>query len=195
MTPQYILTKSLCREPHCASEPNWKQHAQSEIDNMNYAEGYAEPGYTDPNKCVLFANWNYFPRGIDSILENYGYAIEWSDEWSTCDGCNKAVRTSPDSYGWQPSYAIVNDCEILCADCLADNPTTALNMHAIAPAKWGYKMLQDSFENGLHPGQTDDPKRIYKLLTDAGHSRILFRIDSVGQFDMQFSVWEHTEES
>ena len=117
MTPQYILQAALCREPHCATQPNWQRWAQSEIDNLGFAPCYIEPGYTPPEKGVLFANWNYFPRNIDTILESYGYAVEWSDEWATCQECGGAVRTSPDSWGWHPSFKIFNDCELVCVDC------------------------------------------------------------------------------
>ena len=116
MTPQYILKASLCREPHCGNYSI--QSRISEIENMNFANEYAEPGYTNPAKCILFANWNYFASGIDSILESYGYSIEWSDEWSNCETCNKAFRTSPDSMCWQPAGGIVDDCTMLCNDCM-----------------------------------------------------------------------------
>ena len=82
MTPEYILRKSLCREPHCASEKNWQTIAISEIENMQYAPAYAERGYSNPKRCILFADWNYFSSKVCSILEAYGYACEWSDEWT-----------------------------------------------------------------------------------------------------------------
>ena len=203
MTPQYILTKSLCREPHCVSGKNWKRTALDQIENLQYAHEYAEPGYTQPTKGILFGNWNYFPRGLDTILERYGYELEWEDEWATCGNCNKAVRTSPDSHGWQPSFAIENNCEITCIECLKDSPesylesledkpTKALNLPGIDPAECGYIQLKDGFESGLHPGQNDNPKEIYKSLREQGHTRILFQIDSVRQFDTSFSVWEKT---
>lgn len=140
MTPQYILRKSLCRPAHCFSahipgqgyigqganigadtkEEYDRQRvrcALQEIECMDFATKYAEPGYTDPAKMVLMANWNVFPRGISSILERYGYAIEWSDEWAVCSNCNGAVRVQPDSWGWTPSYTI-GDGELTCSDCL-----------------------------------------------------------------------------
>lgn len=142
MTPQYIMKKSLCRKAHCFSSHVPEQgyigtgsnigadtkeeyvrqrmrSAQSEIDNMDIACGYAEPGYQDPAKGVIFANWNVFPSGIDRILEAYGYAIEWSDEWTACHGCNKAVRTSPDSWDWKPGWnqTAIENGEFLCLDC------------------------------------------------------------------------------
>jgi len=98
--------------------------AQSEVDNLGFAPTYAEPGYDNPAKAVLFANWNDLPRDLDRILEHAGYAIEWSDEWSTCDACNGAVRTSPDGWNWTPYYKFDGDCTILCLDCYADeNPS------------------------------------------------------------------------
>jgi hypothetical protein len=168
---------------------------------MNYADEYAEPGYSQTAKGILFANWNYFPHGIDILLERYGYSIEWSDEWATCEACNRAVRTSADSYRWQPSYVLMHDCEIICTDCLngdageyleslENKPTRALNLPAIDPAEWGYVKIEDGFENGFHPGQNDDPKVIFARLT-AQYPRLLFQITGVGQFDLGFAVWSH----
>src|SRR4029434_770624 len=92
-----------------------ERDAQSEIDNVRYASGYAEPGYDAPEKGVVLANWNTLPRDLDRILERAGYAIEWSDEWSECENCNRIVRTSPDSYGWRQSFVIYKDFEPVCA--------------------------------------------------------------------------------
>lgn len=93
--------------------------AESELENMGFAPSYAEPGYTQPAVGVLFANWNVFPSYIDKTLEQLGYAVEWSDEWTTCDDCQRAIRTSPDSYGFTPSYADI-DGGTLCLDCLQE---------------------------------------------------------------------------
>jgi len=204
---QDVLRKSLDRnEPFCASEKDWKRTAESLIDNLGWAPGYAEPGYTDPENAILFSNWNYFPRDIDKQLE--GYELEWEDEWSTCYHCGKAFRTSPDSYCWQPAYVALNDCELICRNCLKenpswveeyleeleDNPRQALNNPDINPAEFGYVKLEGDFESGFHPGQTADPKKIFKRLEEAGHKRILFQIDDVGQFDTRFSVWKKKPE-
>lgn len=210
MTPQFILRASLCRPPHCASKTDWKRHAESEIENLGWANAYAEPGYDNPRKAILFANWNYFPRDISDTLERAGYAIEWSDEWTTCGDCGNAVRTSPDSYGYQPSYVILNDCEIVCHTCLLDNDSTvrdyleslenhskrALNLTSLDPGKYGYREVENGFENGLHPGQNDDPKQITaKLRAQGVTSPLLFKIDGTGQFDIEFSVWTRDLES
>ncbi len=121
MTPEYIMRKSLCREPHCASG-DWKSMAKNHIENLEYCREYIEPGYDNPKKAILLSNWNYFPSDLCDILERYGYDIEWQDEWTRCDGCNKAMRTSSDSYDWQPSYIQNNETgECFCIECLSED--------------------------------------------------------------------------
>lgn len=205
MTPEYILRNSLKRKPHCDSNPDYVRRANEAIENLEWSKEYAEPGYTNPDKAILFANWNIFSNDATNLLEKYGYDIQWSDEWSTCGDCGKAVRTSPDSYGWQPSYVIMNDCEIVCIECLKDDPTDylqsiednpkqALNLRGIDPSQHGYELIKGEFESGMHQGQNDKPEKIFAELVQAGHKRILFSVDTVGQFDMQFSVWKHIQE-
>ena len=120
----------------------------------------------------------------------------------------RAVRTSADCYSWSPSYVLLNECEIVCIDCLTGNESSvrdyleslenrtsnALQLH-IDPAKYGYVRLEDGFENGFHPGQNDDPKKITERLREAGEQRpLLFKIDGTGQFDIEFSVYARLAE-
>ena len=100
-----------------------KRTATSEIENIGWAPGYAEPGYDQPKRGVVMANWNHLPKELDSILDRAGYTVEWSDEWTECSDCGKALRTSPDSYGWRPSYTVTSDGEVVCRVCEA--PTTS----------------------------------------------------------------------
>lgn len=205
MTPQYILEKSLCREPHCAHGENWQQTAKSEIANLGYAPGYAEPGYTDPQHGILLANWNYFPSRIDRTLEAAGYGIEWSDEWITCEECGKLVRTSADCYSWQPSYVLMNDCDVVCHACvdwseylesIEDDENKAVT-RACDPSKFGYRRISEpgEFENGLHPGMNDKPHDILKALHAAGRGPIVFRVPETSQFYITFETWERIPES
>lgn len=184
------------------TDPTAREQAEDELDNMNAAKQYAEPGYTDPRELILMSNWNNLP-GTEN-LEAAGYSIEWSDEWTTCNGCNKAVRTSPDSHGWKRSYAILNECDLLCVQCILADPTEYLDQIADQPTRavtfdldltqHGLELVQDEFEAGFHRGQTDDPKKIYAKLKAEGRKRITFKIDSVGQFDLTFSVYAEPSE-
>jgi hypothetical protein len=55
------------------------------------------------------------------------------------------------------------------------------------------KANDDSYENGFHRGQTDDPQTIYEDLHEQW-DEVIFVIDSVGQFDTHFSAWVRNEE-
>lgn len=190
--PDYKLTSALT---------GWDGITDS-FDSIQWAHAYAERGYDDPKAGILFGNWNHVSQRVQDILERMGYSLEWEDEWTTCGECGKAVRTSADSYGWQPSYVYYpSDCDITCIECLngdAENyletlenhPRRALNVQfSIDPAQCGYTLVRDGFENGFHPHQNDDPKAIYKDLREQGYDRVLFEIDGVGQFDISFRVW------
>jgi hypothetical protein len=166
---------------------------------MDYAPGYSEPGYDDPTKGVLLADWNVFPRGLDRVLERAGYAIEWADDWSRCDECYKLVRTSADSYGWRKSFYMPDDCSIVCAACVSKDPTEYVEEYLlnnsdtadtfdIDLAEYGFTRFNAlHYENGWHPGQNDTPAEVVKHLPE-GYDYV-FTVPSVGQFDVQFDVW------
>jgi hypothetical protein len=180
-----------------------ERSATSELENMTYAQEYAEPGYAQPEKGILFADWNVFPRGLDTILERYGYAIEWSDEWSMCEDCGRAFRTSPDSYSWQPSHIWEGECSLVCLDCAdypaylesLENDPDACCMRSCDPSDYGYERLSDSkeYENGFFPGQHDNPADILKALHAKGYRRIVFRLAKTSQFYVKFETWRKIE--
>lgn len=217
LSPQLIMRASLTRhikeisKPADASTPSWQtpesqqRSGESEIENLGWAGEYAEPGYTAGERGILTANWNYFTRNVTDILERAGFECEWSDEWSTCDECGKLVRTSPDCYDWQRSYIVMNECEIVCLECvnweeyletIEDSPSSAC-MRACDPGKFGYQRISQpaEYENGFHPGQNDDPEKILAALQEKGHSRVIFRIPETSQFYITFEVWEKIPEA
>lgn len=165
----------------------------------------AEPGY-DQNIGV-FANWNKYPKWLAAIekLERLGCPIsaEWSDEWVDCHECGKAYRSQPDCYAWTKSWWLSPyDCEIICADCTRkhtldeyldwlseshERADTFLDDRDLEDAGW--KQLDYTFENGLYGGQSASPAKIAAWLRKQGIEKFLFKIDTVGQFDMDFTVW------
>lgn len=176
---------------------------KQELDCIGFANGYAEPGYQDTDKGVLFANWNCFSKRVVDVLESAGYAIEWQDEWSTCGQCYKAVRTSADCYQWQPYY-VECDGEIDCLDCVdwqsvlegyEDNPRKAV-FNACNPADYGYRLIsgEDEYESGFHAGQDDNPKEILARLNAQGKHGIVFRIGETSQFYIRFEVWQKVQD-
>ena len=191
-----------------------KSHAKTwqsktSLEDLWTATDYSEPDYQQPKSgLIVFANWNkvdddtIMPRLGDMLEKRYGAELQWSDEWSSCCTCGKAVRTQPDSYSWTPSH-IINDCEIICSNCLSPddhlaglegNYNKALTINSIDPANHDYVLLEAGFESGFHPGQNANPRTIGKNLIALGITRFLFKIDDTGQFDTTFSVWVHQDE-
>lgn len=179
---------------------------EDSFDSIQWANDYAEPGYSSPKTGILLGNWNHVSQRVQDILNRMGYELEWEDEWSSCSGCGKLVRTSPDSYGWQQSFWMPEDSgELFCTECI--NPSEYLEslhdktrhcstLRSIDPSDHGYIRLENGFENGFHPGQNDDPKTIYKRLRESGEKRpLIFVLDGVSQFDIGFSVWAKQDDA
>ena len=169
------------------------------MEDANICNGCCEPGYDD--KPVILANWNDIPGKIFDILEDNNYACEWSDEWIVCDECNKAFRTSPDSYGWS-MFGDIFDGYALCGDCIdyeeyyqtkENNPRIAISnsiMRSHPLTDYGYTLTEGDYKNGLHPGMNADPKNILAaLLNDNPDGRFIFVIDENSQFYITFSVY------
>jgi len=186
--------------------------------------GYAEPGYGNryggDEAIIVLGDWN--PRNwqdpnrerqigprLARILEAAGAEIQWLDEWAECSHCYRAVRTQADSYSWTPYYAWVNECEIVCTDCLRENLDWVLEDYINDPSKAftniesddlegiGFTRVDETYENGWHPGQDDNPpeilERILKFAPEG--TEVVFTIDGTGQFDVRFSAWVRTPET
>lgn len=195
---------------------------KNRLEEITWAPGYVEPGYDAPDEGVFFGNWNEvdeydrvrqervvlpsgnLPKRLVKVLEKLGAEVAWSDEWQTCNECQRAVRSSPDSYSWKPSYVFFEESgDVICHECvdpedylqdLEGDPNRCITLD-IDPTEYGYELYQDGFENGFHPGQTDDPKKIAEELRAKGIEKFVFKLDSVGQFDQRFSVYVYEDES
>ena len=190
---------------------------EKENNNSNIRDAweFAEIGYKkeNPDLPILFGNWNADYSGdktvptrmsrIRDIAEKLGYTVEYEDEWATCSECNRAVRTSQNSYGWRPYYSVVRG-ELLCADCIKKDPEDYLEEleqnHRNAVTfdldleKHGYKQVNGLFDHGFHSGMDADPKVILNSLEKLGIRRVIFNLDGTGQFHLTFSVWVHESE-
>ena len=211
--------QKLIQKFHKAAKTN---EAKYRIDEIQlHSDGYAEPGYTDPESGVIaqgnwndISKWNEATRNFDRLdntpgelaeaLEKIGVELEWCDEWVTCNRCNKIVRCSGNCYSWVRSYWETEDGEVECIECTQKDPSSYLEHLEgqdnsamtidIDLSKHGYKLVADKFESGLYGGQAANPKLIAKALEEQNISRFIFVIDHVGQFDMDFSVWIHDED-
>jgi hypothetical protein len=154
--------------------------------DIQFYNGIAEPGYSDT--LAVAANWNE-PNNDPNSYE--GYELLWSDEWIGCNDCGKAVRTIADSYFWEPYYSIIQDCEIVCHNCLTVEDMIEEHQNKenkAIPSKWinrikmaGFYCFEDDeetcaiFENGFFPGQNDRPEKILEKIRE-----------KIGDFDSRF---------
>ena len=83
--------------------------------NDNYAKELCdETRYELPEDI---SDREYFTTWLDYLTDGmWGF----SDEYSVCEHCNKAFRTSPDSYSWVANYWI-GDGFIICEDCVKED--------------------------------------------------------------------------
>lgn len=149
------------------------------------------------------------PVRLAIALDRVGAECQWLDEWATCEVCHRAMRIEADSYSWQMYGAFVEDAAgYVCADCMKQHldsyledyinePTrcvTWLSATELAAAGWTQWEPDDphTYENGWYLGQTDDPKKVTEEIRrfhPEDDVSILFLLNGVGQFDINFSAW------
>ena len=197
---------------------NWNKFYEV-IDGKGwYVDSYpgcVEPGY--PDNMVIAANWNEeHLKGLSNWIERReDVELEWSDEWTGCGDCGKAVRTQPDSYQWEPYYVVLNECELVCLDCIStedvieeyQNKTKkAVPSHLLDRVeKAGFHCLEEdeiwkgackTYESGWHPGQNDTPESCLKEIYEWVGSKEwfhrnfnhVFAITGTGQFDVSWTI-------
>ena len=161
---------------------------------------YCEPGYTS-ELPVLFGNWNHVSDDLRRALEEH-FTLDWDDEWTSCDLCGKYFRTTADSYEWT-MYGDMETCT--CGDCIKEDPEPFIadligNPHRCARdfidlSALGFTNLNDTFENGWHPHQTDDPTAIMAEYTEKYPDHdLVFGNFSASQFYVTFQIWGRPRE-
>jgi len=112
------------------------QIALGDNDNgaLEWATEYGEPGYSQPRRGILLADWNRAEeaiarrlesrgmpqeqaenraratwRALERRLESMDYSLEWSDEWVIdYNHGAKAYRTQPDSWDWEARIRVID---------------------------------------------------------------------------------------
>lgn len=175
-------------------------------EDVRFAAKYGEPGYNldEGKKGIFLANWNNVPKHIQNGLERRGYEREWCDEWIEADETNTIYRCEPNCYGWKPFYWIREDGTVFGGDeiiadsdltkeyleSLENNPSTANLFDQIDLEKFGYELVNDRYESGLHPGMNDNPKEILrKALEQEPNVRFIFSGLEPSQFHTTYQLW------
>ncbi len=199
---------------------------QTELDNyhVDTYDEYASSDEADPpkGKGIFAANWNeerkWDPAGQTSevidetlaklavLLDRLGHSVEWSENYTSCEGCQRAIRTEMNSYAWIPDFWEGSGCGIYCATCVAIDPEEYIDwlsgnskhantLSTVKLDDHGWKVITDvdgdplTFENGWYGGQTADPEAIANTLKAAGFDRFIFDVTDKGQFDVTWVVY------
>lgn len=159
----------------------------------------------DDSKIFAIGSW----RGelgdrLFKALERIGVECDSDDQADICSDCYKMIETRQTHYGWQPYYLVDTECQYVCFDCLdvstddvleefeyIDNADKAipdvLGKHL---ETWGWTPYNGVFENGWHPGQTDNPQVIFDQIKDKHKDlSVVFRLDETSQFYIRFTAW------
>lgn len=141
-----------------------------------------------------------------ALVELFGDNWGFSDEYTTCGECYGVIRTSPDSYGWTPDFWFSEE-GYTCGDCVkkdyADDYVvwliaqaeegTAVGCHLLDPSDYAFVKVAERLENGMHPGQADNPIEIATWGNENG-LQVVFVVRP-GQFDVSFDVWVRNAEA
>lgn len=199
MPEEHDTIVSAIMEAYCCSR------TQTHVNDIT--QGNVEPGYND--EPFALGDWWVRVDGdlreskVVQLLTACGVDSAFYDEWTTCTECYKAVRTSPDHYGWKRSYHLFHDCEVVCHECIAEDPepyledlsgdpNKAITIDSVDPEEHGYTEVWAEFENGWYGGQMDSPHAIGRAFEERGWDDYVFSITSVGQFDVKFKVYVRT---
>lgn len=157
-------------------------------------------------KPAIHDHAHHRPRLWDQ-LNAQGVEFEWHDEWAIDSENDKAYRTSGDSYSWQPSFVYTDGGDMLTGDndldvwveWATESPGRALPSRvwrAVDVIEAGFVKHNGQFESGWHPGQDDEPGAIADAIRDEHGEDIdvVFLLDGVGQFDVQFSAYYRVKE-
>lgn len=182
---------------------------------FEYASEYGEPGYSNTYvEAVILGDWwcrcgktndgklhsieIHHPR-VFSGMEKEGYEFLWSDEWVVVN--DKAWRTVSDSHSWVSSIALVHGEWITPDDGLEawiEEYKNSEDMAITCPAfsdndftDLGWRQFNGIYEHGLHPGQTDTPRKVLEEIRreHGEHVDWVFSIPKSSQFDFQFKAW------
>lgn len=199
-------------EPHDTIRIHVDDESFLIVESGKFVEQFNNWIYTKPDYMkYLQENTNWDCPNDNSWWLDYLTGDMWGYEceYGVCDVCGKALRTSPNSYHWQPYYWINTDIGYReCGDCVKEDPSDYLEMLTNNPnhcnvilndgelEKLGYtKINLDSYESGWY-GRADKPALIlHDFQVHFPEREFIFHLDGNSQFCVRFSLYYKDEEA
>lgn len=158
-----------------------------------------------PSPHELHSVDSHHPR-LWRQLESQGVETAFRDEWMVDYETDKAYRTEPDSYHWEPSVIEDDTGEWMTPDTdievwvewARNTPTRCLFswQHSDLEAA-GFENVNGVFEAGWFDGQDADPVKILKRYKDATgdtDAEFVFALSENSQFYSKFVLYRRGEE-
>jgi len=178
---------------------NLQEYLDKHNQYYDYYPGISEIGYED--KPLLCLNWNEVPDNLmEWIEETFDIECHWSDEWTSCSACGKAIRIQGNSYNWEPSF-ISFEYEYICKECIEVSEAIDFYKNTTKKAlpewilsdieKEGFHCVEDIcqiYENGFHSYQTDTPEKALEQCY-----KIFGKNDFLGKFDYLFVITDRSQ--
>ena len=162
---------------------------------------------------IIIDSWNTVEKieslmndKIDNIFDEWGF----SDEYTSCYECNKSIHTM--SYG-KPQYTILNECDIVCKECitknhkdeyineLINNPKKAnvllsiddIKNHGFTQCHCEDNQICSFIEHGLRE-KTYNPEKILKNAIEKNPNKeFIFDITNIDMFEIDFTLYSRTK--
>ena len=137
----------------------------------------------------------YDTSAIDKIFNNWSFA----DEYDICNCCGKAVYAQ-DPYKSPDRWVDYEGCEILCGDCVRENPDSYIDSLVNNPKSanhllkdeqlenLGWELQDTNFANGWY-GRTDKPEDVLQRQNSMGFD-VIFQINYTNPFEVGFTFWK-----
>lgn len=141
----------------------------------NIAEHFGLADDKRPFYLNLIGQPSDIPRVValdaEGLINDAGGEYTFADEYDTCINCGGIIHTGGEHYGDIGRYHLIDGEGYECRACMEKNPTRYAEEYAAQVAKskvQGFLLdptaddfiaLHGQFENGLHPGMTDNPAK------------------------------------
>ena len=169
-----------------------------------YCSKYEEVRYSDPEKKILFGNWNDVPSEAIDLLEDSGYEVEYDDEWIIDYDKDKAHKIVPSDGGF-PSYIIYDgmiiDKEEALSDiefytdilkCLSMDGKIEADVFSIDFASSGWTKRECELTVGYHRADSDFSSIRNKAIDDG--FEIIFQYQYANPFESSLCSWIRKKE-
>lgn len=168
---------------------------------VDICSDYGEPGFYKDNQddLILTADWNDMADGMQEVIRDAGYSLEWSDEWM-CDYDNDLLyRTTSSDPFWESSI-FFTESEML---PIADNEDLYIEQFInvinrrinsrFNLEKYGFIDIEEAcHQTGMY-GIYEYPQEVFDKFSDE-YTEMVIQTCSQTPYSVDWKVWGRNPE-